>query len=94
MKHFIQSIFQFIKKYQRLIQLVFLASVGLFVVNQLTAILHGMTWQELKLLLFGQSKKTLLAMIGVGGTDPLTWDTIKKHFLLNSSKMNLTGGAF
>ncbi len=28
------------------------------------------------------------------GTDPLTWDTIKKHFLLNSSKMNLTGGAF
>ncbi|HCT96524.1 hypothetical protein, partial [Vagococcus sp.] len=73
MKHFIQSIFQFIKKYQRLIQLVFLASVGLFVVNQLTAILHGMTWQELKLLLFGQSKKTLLAMIGVGGTDPLTW---------------------
>lgn len=22
------------------------------------------------------------------------WDKIKKHFLLNSSKMNLTGGAF
>ncbi|WEB80707.1 bifunctional lysylphosphatidylglycerol flippase/synthetase MprF [Vagococcus lutrae] len=93
MKHFIQSIFQFIKKYQRLIQLVFLASVGLFVVNQLTAILHGMTWQELKLLLFGQSKKTLLAMIGVGllAVLPLlTYDWVTIQLLEDEGEIDLS----
>lgn len=30
----------------------------------------------------------------INGTDPRMWDKVKKCLLLNSSKMNLTGGAF
>ncbi|MGX6978385.1 bifunctional lysylphosphatidylglycerol flippase/synthetase MprF [Vagococcus elongatus] len=82
MKAHINKWLAVIKKYQLVIKLIFMASIILFVINQFAQILHGMTWSELKEIMFSQSKSTLFifALLGFFAAVPLMlydWATVK-----------------
>lgn len=65
MKSFIKSIIQWIKQHLTLLKIVFMCSVMFFVVNQLTSILHGMTWHKFEGLMMRQGATSVFLMIVV-----------------------------
>lgn len=66
MKETLRTIGSWIRKHSNWLKVIFLFSVLLFVVNQMTSILQGMTWEDLKAVLASQRKRTLLVMTAIG----------------------------
>lgn len=62
----IKEIIQLIKKNSLLLKLIFIASVMFFVINQLSSILHGMTFEHFKTLLLNQGLKNVILFLFVG----------------------------
>lgn len=61
-----RKILEILKKNSRLLKALFLFSVLLFVVNQMTGILQGMTWHQLGEIIFSLRKRHLVIMIVTG----------------------------
>lgn len=61
-----KSLLKLTSKYSGLLKALFMFSILMFVVNQMTGILQGMTWSELSNILFSQKTTSLLLMIVVG----------------------------
>lgn len=66
MKKAVAPIIQWMKVHSLLLKLIFLGSVLLFVVNQMTHIVQGMTWQEVLHTMGQQNRFRLIGMIIVG----------------------------
>ena len=66
MKSTIKKVFTWIKEHLWLFKLVFIASVLFFVVNQLTNILQGMTWDKFLHLILHQGLLSIVLMAIVG----------------------------
>lgn len=62
MKSRMKKILSWLKIHSKWLKFLFIASVLLFVINQMTHILQGMTWEELEAVLATQKKQTLLWM--------------------------------
>lgn len=78
-----------IQKNSQILKGLFLFSVLLFVVNQMTGILQGMTWHQLGEILFSQRKRHLLVMIVTGLVAVLpmiTYDWVTIGILEDSGK--------
>ncbi|QIL45686.1 bifunctional lysylphosphatidylglycerol flippase/synthetase MprF [Vagococcus coleopterorum] len=81
-----------LKKYSGMLKALFLFSILLFVVNQMTGILQGMTWSELQTILFSQPKKRLLLMVVTGLVAVLpmmTYDWVTVEILAANGKKRL-----
>lgn len=68
MKERLRKIVNEIKKHLTLLKVIFICSVMFFVVNQMTSILHGMTWHNFKHLIFQQGLVSVSLMILIGFT--------------------------
>ena len=92
MKKIIKQLGSLLKKHSGLLKVLFLFSILVFVVNQLTGILQGMTWADLKGILFAQRKRTLLAMTAVGlisVTPMLLYDWVTVEILEEKGRSRL-----
>ncbi|WEG73756.1 bifunctional lysylphosphatidylglycerol flippase/synthetase MprF [Vagococcus intermedius] len=92
MKETIKHLGGWLKKYSSLLKILFLFSVLLFVINQMTGILQGMTWHELKEILLAQRKRTLLLMtlVGLVGVLPMMmYDWVTVEILEEQGKPHL-----
>lgn len=65
-KEKIQQTVNWIKNHSTWLKLIFLGSVLLFVINQMTQILQGMTWADLVAVMAAQKKITIVLMAGIG----------------------------
>ena len=65
MKQFVNQIKKIYQTQGRVLKVLFLFSILLFVVNQMTGILQGMTWQDLKAVLTSQSLSTMAIIAGI-----------------------------
>ncbi|MDA9471153.1 bifunctional lysylphosphatidylglycerol flippase/synthetase MprF [Enterococcus sp. 5H] len=84
MKNKINQIVHWMKEHSLLLKLIFLGSVLIFVANQVTHIVQGMTWQDVFHTMGQQSRWRLLGMILVGliGVLPmLLYDLVVVHVL-------------
>lgn len=66
MKKIFMQIVQWIKKHLTVIKILFICSVMFFVINQLTSILHGMTWLKFKELMLQQGWQSIVCMMIAG----------------------------
>lgn len=66
MKKAVTPIIRWMKEHSLLLKLIFLGSVLLFVVNQMTHIVQGMSWQEVFYTMRQQNRFRLLGMVIVG----------------------------
>lgn len=66
MKHKINQLFHWMKEHSLLLKLIFLGSVLIFVANQVTHIVQGMTWQDVFHTMGQQSRIGIVGMVLVG----------------------------
>ncbi|MEI5994061.1 bifunctional lysylphosphatidylglycerol flippase/synthetase MprF [Candidatus Enterococcus mansonii] len=66
MKNKLNQLFQWMKAHSLLLKLIFLGSVLIFVANQVTHIVQGMTWQDVFHTMGQQSRFRILGMIMAG----------------------------
>lgn len=66
MKNKMKRVISWVKSHLWLFKLIFITSVMFFVVNQLTNILHGMTWEKFISLVFRQGLGSIFLMMIVG----------------------------
>ncbi|MBP1039905.1 bifunctional lysylphosphatidylglycerol flippase/synthetase MprF [Vagococcus sp. BWB3-3] len=93
MKETVRTIGSWIRKHSSWLKVIFLFSVLLFVVNQMTSILQGMTWEDLKAVLSSQRKQTLLLMTAIGLTavlPMLVYDWVTVSILEENGKPRLS----
>ncbi|MGO2100277.1 bifunctional lysylphosphatidylglycerol flippase/synthetase MprF [Vagococcus salmoninarum] len=92
MKELLKKLSYWLKKYSSILKIIFLFSVLLFVINQMTSILQGMTWLDLKNVLLGQGRRNLLKMVAVGLVavlPMLTYDWVTLDILEEQGKPRL-----
>ncbi|MGM0218978.1 bifunctional lysylphosphatidylglycerol flippase/synthetase MprF [Enterococcus sp. AZ126] len=66
MKHKINQLFHWMKEHGLLLKLIFLGSVLIFVANQVTHIVQGMTWQDVFHTMGQQSRFAIIGMVLAG----------------------------
>ena len=66
MKKTMVRVVQWIKQHLTIIKILFICSVMFFVINQLTSILHGLTWLKFKTLMMNQGWPSIFEMILAG----------------------------
>lgn len=66
MKNRLNQLFHWMKEHSLLLKLIFLGSVLIFVANQVTHIVQGMTWQDVFQTMGQQSRFRIIGMILVG----------------------------
>jgi phosphatidylglycerol lysyltransferase len=73
MKRKLNQLFQLMKEHSLLLKLIFLGSVLIFVANQITHIVQGMSWQDVFQTMGAQSRLRILGMVlaGITGVLPM-----------------------
>lgn len=89
MKRKLKQLFQLMKEHSLLLKLIFLGSVLIFVANQITHIVQGMSWQDVFQTMGAQSRLRILGMIlaGILGVLPmLLYDRVVVRVLQKQGK--------